>query len=411
MTFTLLLDLDDTLLENEIMNFLPHYLKALGKQLAGFVSPEKMAKELLAATDHMIRNPYPDMTLEQAFDSQFYPQIGVEKKDIVGILNDFYETRFPELKFLTNPRPAAVDLVKSAFQQGFTVGIATNPLFPMRAIQHRLAWADLPVEKYPFDLVTSYEKFHFAKPNPAFYAECLSQLGWPDQSAVMVGNSLPDDLVPASCLNIPGFWVSSDPDPFPNLPSGGKKGDLGQIMPWLQDNFSALGHPEMESTEAILAVLKSTPAALDSFSRNFSDEMWSGLPQQDEWCFTEIICHLRDSDREIHFPRIERILKEQNAFFSAINADDWSETRRYCEEDGPHALRGFINSRVELIQRLEALTSREWESPARHAIFGPTTLKELISFIAQHDRTHIRQAFQTVRIVKKDLGSFNLLPL
>ena len=398
MTLTLLLDLDDTLLDNDINLFLPHYLKALGQQLAGYVAPEKMARELLSATGAMIRNQYPDQTLEKAFDSQFYPRISVQKNDILEILRDFYENQFPGLKSLTHPRPAAVEMVQDAFRRGFTIAVATNPLFPIRAIQHRLDWAGLPVEKNPFALVTSYEKFHFAKPNPAFYAECLAVLGWPDQPAVMVGNSLPDDLVPAGILNIPGFWISSSEDPLPkNLPAHSRKGSLEQIGPWLQEIQSAGVQPAAETTEAILAVMKSTSAALEFFSRDFSAEQWHIRPQPGEWCFTEVICHLRDSDREIHLPRMERILAEQNVFVSAVNADEWSETRRYCEEDGPRALQGFTDSRIELIRKLENLTPLEWGSPARHAIFGPTTLKELMSFIVQHDRTHIQQALQTAR--------------
>jgi FMN phosphatase YigB (HAD superfamily) len=403
MTLTLLLDLDDTLLDNDINNFLPHYLKALGKQLADHVAPDKMARELLFATDQMIHNAYPDRTLEKAFDAQFYSRIGVQKTDVYHLLSEFYENQFPGLKSLTNPRPAAVQMVQSALQQGFTVSIATNPLFPIRAIQHRLNWADLPVETYPFALVSSYEKFHFAKPNPAFYAEVLAQLGWPDQPTVMVGNSLPDDLLPAGLLNIPGFWLSSSPEPLPDsLPPHSRKGSMDQIGPWLEEVLSANVLPSAESTDAILAVLKSTPAALDTFSRGFSDEQWNSRPQPTEWCFTEIICHLRDSDREIHLPRMERILNEQNVFVSAVNADAWSETRRYCEEDGPLALQGFTESRIELIRKLETLSPQEWESPARHAIFGPTTLKELMSFIAQHDRTHIQQALQTIKAIESN---------
>jgi FMN phosphatase YigB (HAD superfamily) len=398
MTLTLLLDLDDTLLENDIYKFLPHYLKALGKQLAAFVDPVKMASELLSATDQMIRNPYPDRTLEKSFDELFYPRIGVEKQAVSGILRDFYEVQFPDLAPLTNPRPAAVSLVEGALQNGFTVGVATNPVFPVRAIQHRLNWASLAAEKYPFALVTSYENFHYAKPNPAFYAECLAQLGWPDQPAVMVGNSLAEDLIPAGIMNLPGFWVSASQDPLPdNLPGLSRKGSLEEVAPWLQEILSTPYQFALESREAILAVMKSTPAALDTFSRNLRAEDWSFQPQPEEWCFTEIICHLRDSDLEIHLPRVDRILGETNTFVAAVNADEWSQTRAYCSEDGPGALHGFISARIELLRKLESLSPLEWESPARHAIFGPTTLKELMSFIAQHDRTHIQQAFQTLK--------------
>jgi hypothetical protein len=43
---------------------------------------------------------------------------------------------------------------------------------------------------------------------------------------------------------------------------------------------------------------------------------------------------------------------------------------------------------------LEAAAPGDWGRTARHAILGPTTLKELVRIIAEHDRLHIRQVTQ-----------------
>jgi len=207
MNLTLLLDLDDTLLENDIYKFLPHYLNALGKHLSHHVAPDHMARELLRATEAMAANNQAGVTLEEAFDEKFYPAIALSKSLLKPPLLEFYENIFPTLSYLTRPVPAAINLVETAMKLGLTVAVATNPLFPIRAIEHRLAWARLPIERFPFSLISSFETFHFAKPNPAFLAECLARLGWPSQPVVMVGNSLSDDLIPAAKLGIPGFLV------------------------------------------------------------------------------------------------------------------------------------------------------------------------------------------------------------
>lgn len=398
MTLTLLLDLDDTLIENDINKFLPVYLKALAKRLAGYVAPELMVKELLAATDRMIANDLPSLTLEEAFDTWFYPHIGVPKDRIFPVLTEFYENVFPSLRDVTRPRPEAVKLVEKALARGFTVVIATNPLFPARAIQHRLTWGSLGIETHAYSVVSSYEKFHFAKPNTAFYAECLARIGWPNQPAAMVGNSLPDDLIPAGKLNIPGFWLSDSPDPLPQgLPALSRKGSFVEIEPWLDEIINANPLPSAETSEALLAMLKSTPAVFDAFGRDLPTAQWNLNPQDGEWCFTEIMCHLRDADREINLPRFERITNELNTFLPGINADAWSETRSYCSENGLAALQGYNQARIEIIEKLSTLDENQWESTARHAIFGPTTLKELVTFITQHDKTHIQQAIQTIR--------------
>jgi FMN phosphatase YigB (HAD superfamily) len=397
MTLTLLLDLDDTLIENDINKFLPVYLKALAKQLSSYVAPEIMVKELLAATDRMIANALPSSTLEEAFDAWFYPHIDVSKDILAPLLAEFYENIFPSLRDVTRPRPEAVKLVEKALARGFTLVIATNPLFPARAIQHRLAWGNLGIETHAYSVVSSYEKFHFAKPNPAFYAECLARTGWQNQPAVMVGNSLSDDLIPAGKLNIPGFWLSDGSEPLPQgLPALSRIGSLADVEPWLDEILNANPLPAAETPEALLAVLKSTPATFDAFAHDLPADKWNINTSDGEWCFTEIMCHLRDADREINLPRFDRITNEVNAFLPGINADIWSETRGYCSENGLTALEGYVQARIDLLERLSSLDSSQWKNTARHAIFGPTTLKELVTFIVQHDKTHIQQAIQTI---------------
>ncbi len=397
MTPTLLIDLDDTLLNNDINSFLPGYLKALARHLAKLVPPEKMAPQLLASTQKMLENQDPRLTLEEVFDADFYPALGVSKTDLSETIADFYETVFPGLQSLTSPRPQAVTLVETALRQGWQIVIATNPLFPRRAIEHRLAWAGLPVERYPFALVTSYEQFHFAKPNPAYYAEILAHLGWPTQTVAMLGNSLSDDLLPAAQLGIQCFWLNPDSTPLPDsLPSLSRSGSLEEVAPWLAHIAAEQPELQLVSPAAIQSILLSTPAAMDSFKRNSLEEDWSKNPQLGEWCFTEIICHLRDSDREINLPRLERIFNEENAFIAGVNADAWSVTRSYCSEDGNEAFHGFVSARMDLLKRLSTFDLADWQRQVRHAIFGPTSLLELTSFIAAHDRTHILQAIQTL---------------
>lgn len=405
MPLTLLLDLDDTLLTNDVDTFVPVYLEALTKYLSAKVHPARLATHLLAATRKMIATGDPACTLEEVFDEHFYPALGESKQALAGSIQGFYEEIFPTLAHLTAPRPEAVRLVDTAFERGWRVVVATNPLFPRRAIEHRLAWAGLPVERYPFELVTSYEHMHFAKPNPAYYAEILGRLGWPGDPVAVVGNSLVDDLAPAAALGIPGFWLDGGSGALPDdMAQRNSHGELHQVLPWLEQ--AVLDHPipALDSPSAMLAVLISTPAVFDWFLRVSAPECWGRTPVHGEWCFTEIICHLRDSDREINLPRLEYIVQNALPFIAAVNADEWSAVRGYCDEDGRQALAGFIQTRLELVRGLSSLLPTEWLRPARHAIFGPTTLQELVGFITTHDRTHIQQAGQTLARVAAGLA-------
>ena len=109
--------------------------------------------------------------------------------------------------------------------------IATNPLFPLKAIQHRLRWAGLPPEKYPFALVTSYETFHFTKETVAYYPEMLAQLGWPDDPVVMVGDDIEREVKPTRAAGLPVFWVRK-PGEVSAEPAGVPQGPL-EVLPRL----------------------------------------------------------------------------------------------------------------------------------------------------------------------------------
>ncbi|MBE0699148.1 MAG: DinB family protein, partial [Anaerolineaceae bacterium] len=314
------------------------------------------------------------------------------------IIEQFYDEIYPDLYTLTSQRPEAAGIVAQAFDQGHQLVIATNPLFPRKAILHRLRWAGLDPDQVPFSLITSYEGLHFAKPNPAYLAEIIAQMGCPNQPTVMVGNSLQDDLVPANQLGMPVFWVTADQA---ELPAGfhplSTSGTLDQLPTWLKRVDAAEIRTEILTPAALLAVLKATPAAFETIQKHLTQQQWQQRPEPDEWSLTEIFCHLRDVDREVNIPRFEKIIQETNPFIPGIDTDPWSVERGYRDMDGPAALREYIDIRSQMVKMLGSLDEKNWRNPARHAIFGPTVLAELVSFVTTHDRSHIQQVSATIQ--------------
>lgn len=407
MPLTLLFDLDDTLLKNDIDTFLPAYLRLLGNHMQSAVAPEKMVRELLTATGRMVTNNTAALSLERAFDSAFYGAIGHTKEALRDTLEQFYDDVYPGLQPLTGQVPGAADVVEQAARSGHTLVVATNPLFPRKAILHRIRWAGLNPDDGRFRIITTYERFHFAKPNPAYFAEILAQLGWPEQPAVVIGNSIPDDLAPAAKLGLPVFWVTA---PGSKLPAGdaaspqfhplSDAGALEEVPAWLEKVEAAGLEQDFSKPAALVALLKSTAAALDTLSMDLPEGRWYARPAPDEWSLNIILAHMRDVDAEVNIPRLENVIRGANPFLAGINTDTWANERPYAQEDGPTALRQFIEVRTRLITLLEGLNDSDWQHPARHAIFGPTHLRELVSFITTHDRSHVRQAQVTARGVK-----------
>lgn len=397
MTLTLLIDLDDTLLSNSMDTFIPAYLGALGMHLAPYADTRQIAPIMMSATENMFRNNRPDRTLKEAFDPDFYAVLGITENQVREPINHFYREIFPTLSSITEPRPEAEQLIKTANQRGWQVAIATNPLFPLAAILHRLAWAGIPVEKYPFAIVPSYETFHYAKPNPAYFAELLGRFGWPRGPMVMIGNDPAHDIQAAQSMGFPTFWISNGL-PYPDdLPAPNASGSLEDIVPWLDAASENQLTPDYSSSTAIRATMSGIPAALLALTHDLSFETWNYRPENDEWSLTEIVCHLRDVEQEINLPRLKKITTEENPFIPGIDSDVWAEERNYRVQDGSAALRDFVSTRMETLDLLANLPPDGWQRPAQHAIFGPTDFREIASFLAGHDRLHIRQAHALIR--------------
>jgi len=252
MTLTLLVDLDDTLLGNNMETFIPAYLNALGSYLAEIVPPEAMVHSMMGATQCMFTNNRPDRTLKNSFDPCFYPKLGLIETEVRGFFEQFYEGVFPTLEQKTQFRPQAVDFIDTAYSRGYQIGIATNPVFPLTAIIQRLEWAGLSPEKYPFLLIPSYETFHFTKPNPAYFAEFLTQIGWPDGPIIMVGNDPDHDVSGSQGIGIPVYWVSEGDSQFPvDQPVPNGSGYLKDFYSWLESHTMDAMSPDYTSKSAM----------------------------------------------------------------------------------------------------------------------------------------------------------------
>jgi FMN phosphatase YigB (HAD superfamily) len=395
-TLTLLIDLDDTLLSNNMDLFIPAYLGALGKQLAPFTDPQKLSSVMMAATENMFRNNRPDRTLKEAFDPDFYPRLGITEDQVREPIEHFYREIFPTLHTVAKSRPEAEIFIKAATQRGWQIAIATNPLFPQMAILHRLSWAGIPAKEYPFAIVPSYETFHFAKPNPAYFAELLGRFGWPRGPVIMIGNDPEHDIHAAQLMGLPTFWISNG-QPYPeDLLTPSASGSLDDVIPWLDATPEEQLTPDYGSPSAITAIMSGIPAAFLALVAELSPEAWKKRADANEWSLTEVACHLRDVEQEINLPRLQKILEESHPFIPGIDSDVWAQERNYQAQDGPAALHDFVSARMETLKLLASLSPTAWQKPAQHAIFGPTDLHEIVSFIAGHDRLHIRQAYNRV---------------
>lgn len=123
---------------------------------------------------------------------------------------------------------------------------------------------------------------------------------------------------------------------------------------------------------------------------------WDWRPAPAEWTLTELICHLRDVEREVHQVRFRALLTTENPFISGATTDQWVETRHYARQNGRVAADTYLRARAETIAMLPPPDSDLWQRTARHAFLGKTTMHELLNVVVGHDRAHLLQIRELV---------------
>jgi HAD superfamily hydrolase (TIGR01549 family) len=230
----ILLDLDDTLLGNNMDTFIPRYFGMLKQYADGLELGVDLMQELLICTQATIRNSDPALTNREVFWALFAQRTGLDRDMLEPTFDAFYVNQFPQMRDVSQFRPNAPRLIDYCLTQGYQVVIATNPLFPQRAIEERLAWAGIPVDRCDYALVTTYDNMHATKPNHAYYAEILDRVGVTPQQTIMVGDSWDNDIVPANALGLDTFWISDGTRAPPDATLINGHGSLAAFFTHLQ---------------------------------------------------------------------------------------------------------------------------------------------------------------------------------
>lgn len=204
-----LFDLDDTLLGNNMDIFLAHYFPAISEYFKPYIKQQEFLKELLYSTRAMIENTDKNITNREVFWSVFCERTGIEREIIEPAVSEFYREDFAKLVSTTERRAVAKELVQFCFDQDWSVVIATNPLFPLQAIEHRLEWAGVPADVFQYGLITAYENMHATKPSLTYYEEILDSIGVRSDRAIMVGDDWENDIVPANKVGLLTYWISN----------------------------------------------------------------------------------------------------------------------------------------------------------------------------------------------------------
>ncbi len=356
-----LLDLDNTLILNPDRPFADAFRQLLADRYAESDALIHVLRSLSQPRD-------PTQTNSAYIVQQIAEKTGCSTAEVRAAYDQFYTEQFGQLRHMVKPIPHAAIWPTALKANGYAVVLATNPIYPESAIRQRLEWGGLDTG---YTLITHADNMHFSKPNPAYYAEILARIGTEPDETIMVGDSQRNDLDPAATLGLHTIHK----DVF--SPSALPPYTLPQPQP-----------------EAIIPQLIGSMGALFGLIDLMPDRYWNQRPDPNEWSPAQIVCHLYLSEKQVQRPRLEQVRDSNNPFLSAprLPSPDLD-----CPYDGRTCAHEWIAERKITLALLNDLTEDDWTRPARHSVFGPTTLLELASFTAQHDRLHLNQLCQTIR--------------
>ena len=206
---TVMLDLDGTLLKISQQAFMEVYLNELQKVFARLgMDVEMSVKALWAGTKAMVINDGGKLNRVRFWNAfADFTKLDDDKLKVIEAECDrFYENEFNTVKsVMTEPVNIAERLVRTLTSRGYSVVLATNPLFPACAVTTRLEWLGLLPKDFLH--ITHYANSTYCKPNPGYYREILEAVNKNPEQCLMAGNNVNEDMS-ADALGIETFLVT-----------------------------------------------------------------------------------------------------------------------------------------------------------------------------------------------------------
>lgn len=189
---TILFDLDGTLAPFAQDAFIHTYFKALVRRLVPMgYDGQKLVGALWKGVDAMVANDG-TQTNRQRFWDVFTRELGTQALALENILDDFYAREFDAVRSVLTEEADRGPLVHGLREKGYTLVLATNPVFPAVAVETRLRWVGLTGEDFVW--VTTYENSRRSKPDPGYYRDILARTGRRGEECLMIGNNPVDDM-------------------------------------------------------------------------------------------------------------------------------------------------------------------------------------------------------------------------
>ncbi|MBZ5535823.1 MAG: DinB family protein [Acidobacteriia bacterium] len=144
--------------------------------------------------------------------------------------------------------------------------------------------------------------------------------------------------------------------------------------------------------ERYFEIVKQTPERLTASLKGIPRRLLLWTPSPGKWSILEIVCHMRDMERDAYLARYRRILDEENPLLKNIDGDAYALELEYRRMKLSDVLRDWKQLRKETLKLLKSIKEEQWLRAGVHETDGPLSLETVLRRQAiGNDEAHLGQ--------------------
>ncbi|MFN2215798.1 MAG: DinB family protein [Anaerolineales bacterium] len=109
------------------------------------------------------------------------------------------------------------------------------------------------------------------------------------------------------------------------------------------------------------------------------------------WNVHQILVHMRDVNKQVYLPRLQRIMNEEDPKFQNFDGDVWMEVHYDPQEPFDSILNELKDQCLSTNEWLKQLNSPSWNRNGTHPTIGTHTLQWWVERVLAHLDEHIVQ--------------------
>ena len=133
------------------------------------------------------------------------------------------------------------------------------------------------------------------------------------------------------------------------------------------------------------------PAVLEALVGKLDEATYRFKPDLQTWSIVEVVCHLRDEEKEDFRLRLQMTFDDPQQPWPPIDPPGAAIERNYQAANPQQALQAFLRERAASLEWLRSLDSPNWEQAYQHPSVGPVPASRLLGSWAAHDLLHLKQ--------------------